>query len=290
VKTETFHLEFLTPCFCAGANQSMAEVRAPSIRGKLRWWFRVLGGTVEQESEVFGSVRAKAASASSVIVRVDNATLAGKWQPIQFSGVSNTGYLLYFAWAAVVGARWVAGGAIPQGARFVLAVSWRRKVSGDAQATFDLALKCFLILGSLGLRSTRGLGAFECKEIPFTGESYETLITEVKGRAPGFYSGFGLFVGAEDQWLDALGSQLRGLRQGFSAGRPGRSNPTPLGSSNNPRQASAVHLRPVRERAKARIVVFEAPAQKVLGRESRKGAPRLLNGVPAPGSMPQNRR
>ncbi|TAE90912.1 MAG: type III-B CRISPR module RAMP protein Cmr1 [Verrucomicrobia bacterium] len=39
-----YQLEIITPCFCAGADQGIAEIRAASIRGQLRWWFRVLGG------------------------------------------------------------------------------------------------------------------------------------------------------------------------------------------------------------------------------------------------------
>lgn len=64
MKSETFHLELITPCFCGGAEpEKQAEIRAPSIRGQLRWWFRTLGGfkslapmpVHEQEAMVFGS-------------------------------------------------------------------------------------------------------------------------------------------------------------------------------------------------------------------------------------------
>ncbi|MCL2104631.1 MAG: type III-B CRISPR module RAMP protein Cmr1 [Kiritimatiellaeota bacterium] len=41
----TNRLSFITPTFLAGANQNTPEIRASSIRGQLRWWFRVLGGT-----------------------------------------------------------------------------------------------------------------------------------------------------------------------------------------------------------------------------------------------------
>jgi hypothetical protein len=34
-------------------------------------------------------------------------------------------------------------------------------------------------------------------------------------------------------------------------------------------------------------VVFEVPAERVLGPESRKGAPRLKNGLPSPESVPR---
>ena len=37
--------KLITPAFCGGAiPETQAESRAPSIRGQLRWWFRVLGG------------------------------------------------------------------------------------------------------------------------------------------------------------------------------------------------------------------------------------------------------
>ncbi len=55
---KTYNIELLTPCFCAGADQTKAEIRAPSIRGQLRWWFRALGGTPQGEKEVFGGVHA----------------------------------------------------------------------------------------------------------------------------------------------------------------------------------------------------------------------------------------
>lgn len=287
--TKSYHLQFITPCFCAGANQAIAEVRTPSIRGKLRWWFRVVGGNATQEAEVFGSVAGDEGHASAVIIRVRENALTAKWQPVQFQPVSNTGYVLYFAKASASGARWVSTGALPVGSDFELQLVWRRKVSASSQAIFDLALESFLLLGSLGLRSTRGLGSFDCKELPFSDGTFQEVARRIKERTPGFLAGLGSFVGREDQILDGLGAQLRGLRKGFSAGPPGRSNPTPLGSSQ-PRQASAVYLRPVREdSSRYRIVVFEAASELVLGRESRRVAPRLRDGVPPPDQAPQGR-
>src|SRR6266487_2292922 len=243
---KTYYLQFITPCFCAGADQSVAEVRAPSIRGKLRWWFRVVGGDVSQEAEVFGSVAGNEGRGSAVIVRVRENALVAKWQPVQFTGVSNTGYVLYFAKASANGARWVPTGALPVGSSFDLQLVWRRKISSTAQARFDLALEAFLLLGSFGLRSSRGLGCFQCRERPFTAEAFQEVERRIKERSPGFLAGLGNFAGSNTQILDGLGAQLRGLRKGYSAVLKGQSNPTPLGSSQ-PRQASAVYLRPVQE-------------------------------------------
>ena len=63
--------EFTTPTFLCGADQSLAEIRPASIRGQLRWWFRVLGGTGAQEAAVFGGVHGGTV-ASPVVVRVSD--------------------------------------------------------------------------------------------------------------------------------------------------------------------------------------------------------------------------
>jgi len=278
----TFHLQFITPCFCSGATPAVAEIRAPSIRGKLRWWFRVLGGTRDQEAEVFGATAGESGSSSAVIIRVAETVMEHQWRPIEFNGFSNTGYVLYFAKASGNGARWTAGGAIPESAVFELQLLWRRNVLPATKEIFELALDAFLLLGSLGLRSTRGLGAFETKEKPFGEEDFQALLKRIQKHSPVFQADFGEFCGRKDQLLDGLGGQLRGLRSGCSAGRPGHANPTPLGSSN-PRQTSAVYLRPVKTGPESyRILVFEAPAEKVLGITAQKGAPRLLKGIPLP--------
>lgn len=83
MKTETFHLELITPCFCGGAEpERQAEIRAPSIRGQLRWWFRTLGGFKslaargmsprDQEAYIFGSTAGDTGQAGKLVVRVKN--------------------------------------------------------------------------------------------------------------------------------------------------------------------------------------------------------------------------
>ncbi|MEO0177985.1 MAG: type III-B CRISPR module RAMP protein Cmr1, partial [candidate division WOR-3 bacterium] len=45
--------KIVTPLFMGGAN-SQAELRTQSINGVLRWWFRALGGSFEDEKRLFG--------------------------------------------------------------------------------------------------------------------------------------------------------------------------------------------------------------------------------------------
>jgi CRISPR/Cas system CMR-associated protein Cmr1 (group 7 of RAMP superfamily) len=251
----------------------------------------VLGGSLAEEAEVFGSVAGPFTRASALTVRVIPDPTQQPWKPVEFTSVSNTGYLLYFAKASANETRWVPGGALPVGSTFELAIHWRRPLSERNKARFDLALDSFLMLGSLGLRGTRGLGAFECREMPFSEDSFKQLVARINRSCTGFLCGLGAFQGPESRLLDALGAQLNGLRQRSPAGDSRRPNRSPLGSSE-PRQASAVCLRPVKiaNPAEFRIVVFEAPAERVLGKESRQQAPLLKDGIPAPINKPQDGR
>jgi CRISPR-associated protein Cmr1 len=59
----SFELEVVTPLFLGGADGKTAELRPPSIRGAMRFWFRammggIVGGNIEAlkklEADVFG--------------------------------------------------------------------------------------------------------------------------------------------------------------------------------------------------------------------------------------------
>ena len=50
MKTFKVKCKIITPLFMGGANQQ-PELRTQSINGVLRWWFRVLGGSIEDEKD-----------------------------------------------------------------------------------------------------------------------------------------------------------------------------------------------------------------------------------------------
>lgn len=68
----TFTCETITPMFLSGADGQKPELRAPSIKGALRFWWRALNGHLslevlkEQEGKIFGSTDRR----SRVVVRV----------------------------------------------------------------------------------------------------------------------------------------------------------------------------------------------------------------------------
>ncbi|MCW3129344.1 MAG: type III-B CRISPR module RAMP protein Cmr1 [Methanophagales archaeon] len=70
-----FEVEALTPIFMRGADQREAEIRASSIKGVIRWWFRALAGNYfgddikslrEAENYAFGSTSGRSRAVVSI--------------------------------------------------------------------------------------------------------------------------------------------------------------------------------------------------------------------------------
>lgn len=251
-----YELEIISPCFCAGADQSMGEIRAPSIRGQLRWWFRILSGTPRDENAVFGTVAGSRGGLSSAfIVRVVDFKKKGVWTPPEISQNNSEYYVWHFPYAGKT--RWKSNAVVPPGSTFTLDFIWRRTVEPAQTALFEKALHAFLLLGTIGLRGTRGLGAFACKHIPGLEEQKPCL--EKAGlviRERIDPREFGSFESA----LKDYSSWFRyRLRKEFPA-----KNPSPLGSSD-PRQTSAVRFRPLKlPSGQFTWIAYEAPHARVL--------------------------
>lgn len=142
-------IEILTPCFCAGADQRSAEIRTPSIRGQLRWWYHALGADTMAEKQLFGGVHS-GTQASTVVVRA-----------YQESGKTESAVILPHEG---VGHR----PAVSSGS--VINVLLKQRLEDDPNA-FDralLALRAWALLGGLGFRSNRGAGSLWPLWIPKT--------------------------------------------------------------------------------------------------------------------------
>jgi CRISPR-associated protein Cmr1 len=269
VKPQTYTIEFLTPCFCAGANQAYAEIRASAIRGQLRWWFRVLGGTWEQESSVFGGVHEQA-RASGLVVRAILLSRGPQWTPPEFGPNDPESYVWHYARVSgkqagvgKVGPRWNGTAVLAPGTRVRIDIWQRAAIANEeSQNIFQQALRCFLMLGGVGMRISRGLGAFACAEVPFD----TSILDRLKER------GFACEPRTTRTWtgneiIREMGALVKGSRE---RNHMKAQHPSPFGSSN-PRQTSAVYFRPVRstaDPAKYWLVMLQAPHERVLGRES----------------------
>lgn len=291
MKTETFHLELITPCFCAGANQAVAEIRPASIRGQLRWWFRALGGNAIDEALIFGSAAGDSGNGSRVRITVSDVKPTAQRSLPAFSPNDPESYVWHYASVSGTtvkgskGPRWQPQGALPVGTTFKMHVTWLRELP-NLKPAFNEALSAFLTFGTLGLRATRGLGAFHCDKAT----DIQTVISSLERRTftirmrtnPSEFDGSS---GALKDWASWLRYKLRKDHKA--------EQPSPLGASK-PRQASAVHFRPIRlANNRFTWVAFEAPANQVLGTASRRNSPLLSNYVfsgPAPRPEPKPRR
>ena len=288
---QTFTLELITPCFCAGANAAQAEIRAPSIRGQLRWWFRALGGNPADEGAIFGNVAGDAGTGSSLRIAIARFKPGPTWNPPQVDQNTAESYTWHYARESgkpansgrqTAGPRWQAKGAIPPLSQFDLVITTIRPLSPARQQAFEVALQAFLCFGTLGLRATRGLGAFHCAKAGNWKDIIEPL-----GKA-GFRitlrqqpDTFSTWEAALRDWSAWLRYKLRKdcKAERFSA----------LGGIQ-PRQASAVRFRPIRlSSGQFTWLALEAPHARVLGQRATEVlTPTLFTG-PAPSPAPITR-
>ena len=163
----TYKITFITPLFSRGAYDS-PEIRPPSIRGQLHWWFRALDGSYADEKAIFGGVHGvqKDAVASKIVIRVSD--VDGKTDSYNTLPHKNGGA------AAPKPAYCV-------GSSFTLHVLTRLGgLEGGLKSKFEKALHTWLMLGTLGLRSTRAAGSFIWEPLdggfacPQTFEEYES--------------------------------------------------------------------------------------------------------------------
>lgn len=172
----SFHLQFITPLFSRGAYEDRPEIRAASIRGQLHWWFRALGGSFPLEQEVFGGI-GKNGKASKVVVRVADVT----GQTMKINTLPHKG-----------GGQASPKAAYAIGSGFDLHVLTRLGgLKGQAAEHFDRTLEAWLLVGSLGLRSTRAAGNFiwstaddQAPQPPVDFDAFEMRVKELLKGAP----------------------------------------------------------------------------------------------------------
>jgi len=176
--SRSYKFDIITPCFCAGANpKETAEIRAPSIRGQLRWWFRVLGGfrslapmdLRDQESLIFGSSAGGEGRAGQLRTRVLAESIRSgvmDGQELGHRNFSDSAFLTFPIQSREM--RGVVteynGRGVILGGSFELTIQWigGRNLGADLEALISV----FGNLGSLGFRGRRAMGAISPAVLP----------------------------------------------------------------------------------------------------------------------------
>ncbi len=155
-----FKLEALTPIFMRGADQSKAEIRASSIKGLMRWWFRALAGSyfgddVEglrgAEEYVFGSTKRR----SKVVVEI--AEIKGGLRSFDEQKPADQLRYLWFS-VNLLARKGEMKFYYPSGTKFTIVV----KSSDEESFNIVLAsLWALVSLGGMGFRNRRGAGSLK---------------------------------------------------------------------------------------------------------------------------------
>jgi CRISPR/Cas system CMR-associated protein Cmr1 (group 7 of RAMP superfamily) len=242
-------IEVLTPLFNRGAYQDTPELRVPSIRGMVRWWFRALGGTPDEEKEAFGGMTRMGqrlrgqVNASRLVFRVSQirAQRANPNPPTLMHDPRKPSPQAAFA----------------PGAMFHLEVFTRfGSLSPDLERKVESALEVWLLLGALGLRANRSGGNIWPANgtAPPTPAALHARLTELGCRWPVVVAG------------PEAGSTLDQLRAAATDTVDGM--PEVFGQVRGGRVASRVKFKIVRLEGRLRLLVF-APDQRVLDEAKR---------------------
>lgn len=154
-------LETVTPLFAGGADpRGEPELRAASVRGILRFWWRALVAGVigdedldalrKKETDVFG----EAEVGSPVIIR-----LSGQPRPQRFQPNQNQRGVSYLLWSMLRTNRQC----LPSATSFTLNVQTRPGTNSGSEAFNGALASLWLLtrLGGLGSRSRRGGGSVQ---------------------------------------------------------------------------------------------------------------------------------
>ena len=179
----TREFTFLTAAFPHGAYQSpganQPDLRAPSVKGQLRWWYDALFNNKAAEDLLFGGLAntiqggKPGPESSRVIVRVQemNGVHVAKTQFMPHKGLG--------------------GGeknSINPGTRYRVSLVPRRVgVSPEEYPRIERIFDAWLLIGAIGQRANRGAGSMVGSDAPKTAADYEVqtrqLLKDTKLRA-----------------------------------------------------------------------------------------------------------
>ena len=216
MKSISFLCEVVTPMFLAGADVDEPEIRPPSIKGALRWWWRALNGNLsreqlwQKEAELFG-VGGDQAKRSKVNILVKNGFVdvsSNNLPEKRYAATRARGQvdiMSYLSYGVKNSRRY-----IPPRTVFEIELVFSKKLSDN---DIEMIIKSFRVLskyGSIGARSRNGYGCFKIKgvinENQLKGNSEISFIAERTAEFPSFSNGLRLFKTQNyfPKWDEAL--------------------------------------------------------------------------------------
>lgn len=171
IEAKEFEVEVVTPMFLGGADVDGAELRPPSLKGMLRFWWRATCGDishdemVNKEAEIFGSTETKSSVSISILSK---GTLSlskelkqrGHTFKVHGKDVHILDYLAYGTHTYVKGKGNVYHKEhITPGNVFILKMDFKKKFEEE----ITRALTWLIHYGGIGARSRNGFGSMVTK-------------------------------------------------------------------------------------------------------------------------------
>ncbi|MGI2079321.1 type III-B CRISPR module RAMP protein Cmr1 [Shewanella putrefaciens] len=163
----TYQCTLVTPMFGGGVETGKVDkdmpIRASTIRGQLRFWWRIACGPKdpkvmrEKEEAIWGGIGDKAAIASQVQIRVisKNVIMSNLVSSKKLAG-SGVKYALGATDEAYC---------LPSGYNFVLEIRYKDDITSDQIKQVKESLRWWALFGGVGARTRRGFGAVEVKGV-----------------------------------------------------------------------------------------------------------------------------
>lgn len=165
-----FEVEIVTPMFLGGANNTEAELRVPSIKGMLRFWWRATCGIEsleemkKKEAEIFGSTEQKASFSMQVVnsnnIKPEMSNLPqGLKVPVE-NKKFKIGIIDYLAFGVKDHKKGYTRKHIPSGNKFEIKIIFYDKNHEES------VLKAFFALinnGGIGAKNRNGFGSLYLK-------------------------------------------------------------------------------------------------------------------------------
>lgn len=150
----TFECEIITPMFLAGADGKTPELRPPSIKGMMRFWWRAIKGedNIEklgiEEGNLFGSSDEKIGKAKFLVRIIANNLTTGEFSPVphRTNKFKFKGFNI--------------------GQKFSVLLAGKDNIT-NFKTIYELAM----LLGGFGKRSRRGFGSIHCENWDFTDDN-----------------------------------------------------------------------------------------------------------------------
>ena len=261
MKSITFHCEVITPMFLAGADGRSPELRPPSIKGALRFWWRALNANLvkpkgdgkwdyselkKKETEIFGGGGENARKSRVEIEVIGNLTEEDivKYPPLPHKNKGEKGFFKKEA--------------IKPGYKFVVKLTLQE----NKFITLEQIEKLFIIfslLGGLGNRSRRGFGSFRIIKInnvefkqPDSIEEIENYIKSINSSypftniSPNYPFVKTIKIGERPSTLSAIGSVTHNKKGLYGGYKNEFKYENSIGNSN-PRFSSPIYMSMVKK-------------------------------------------